>query len=197
MIEQWRQFRDTVYEISDRGNVRRTNGVPKKPSRSSTGYMIFGCYQHTRRTNILVHRAVAECFIGPCPNGFQVNHIDGNKTNNALENLEYVTGSDNAKHALAMGLSKVPTERSRGATHWTKTSPHLLARGNNNGSRTKPERLVRGEQQHNSKLTESDVLHIRYLWDNGTKTMREIAKFFGITRRNVSYIVNRKSWRHV
>lgn len=47
---------------------------------------------------------VARAFIGQ-PNGLQVNHKDGDKANNSLENLEYVTASENLKHAARTGLA--------------------------------------------------------------------------------------------
>lgn len=196
MSEQWRQYRQTVYEISNFGNVRRADGRLKKPSRSSNKYLIFGCFEGGKRTNVLVHRAVAECFLGECPVSMEVNHKDGNKVNNTLANLEYVTRSENSKHAFVMGLSIPPTRHLYGDEHWSHQQPERLARGDNNGSRTKPERLVRGEAQHNSKLTEANVRKIRALHDNGMPKL-EIAAMFGVSRRNVSAIVNRQSWRHV
>lgn len=58
-----------------------------------------------RTRKLLIHCAVAAAFIGPKPSGHQVNHRDGNKANNAAENLEYVTPAANVAHALRMGLN--------------------------------------------------------------------------------------------
>lgn len=194
MSEQWAVFR-SGYQVSDLGRVRR-NGRVLRPVRSSNGYRIFGLHFAGERKNILVHRAVAECFIGPCPEGMQVNHKDGDKLNNAATNLEYVTVSGNQIHALQHGLATVPTARASGDQHWTRTQPGRVARGDQNGARLHPERIVRGSDAHASKVTELIVREIRSLHSDGASQL-EIAERFSISRRNVNYIVNGKSWRHV
>ena len=50
----------------------------------------------------MIHRLVWQHFRGPIPPGYQINHIDGNKSNNAIGNLELVTPSENARHAWGM-----------------------------------------------------------------------------------------------
>jgi DNA-binding CsgD family transcriptional regulator len=53
-----------------------------------------------------VHRAVADAFYGPIPVGMVVNHIDGDKQNNRVENLEICTQAENVMHAMMTGLTK-------------------------------------------------------------------------------------------
>jgi hypothetical protein len=197
MIEEWKPTASGIYQVSNLGQIRRSdNGKLKTLSRSENGYLIFGHFSNGQRLNILVHRAVAQAFLGKCPDGMEVNHKDGNKLNNRLGNLEYVTRSENLKHATRLGLNKVPTARAVGEKHWTKTHPEAVARGDKNGSRTKPENLSRGEQVKVSKLTGPDVLEIRELHTKGQSQL-DIAGQFGVTRRNINEIVNRKSWRHI
>jgi HNH endonuclease len=61
--------------------------------------------------HLTVHRLVAEAFLGRCPSGAQVNHINGVKTDNRVSNLEYVTRSENMKHAFRLGLQSNQGER--------------------------------------------------------------------------------------
>ena len=55
---------------------------------------------------IKTHRLVLEAFIGPRPQGFECNHIDGRKKNNPLSNLEWVTHPENINHAWRTGLAR-------------------------------------------------------------------------------------------
>jgi hypothetical protein len=202
-MEEWRVFGTGHYEVSNLGNVRRKEpgvntqvGRSKKSSKSSNGYMIVGCFADGKRTNVLVHRAVAEAFIGACPDTQQVNHIDGDKTNNRLENLEYVTVSENMTHAIRIGLHVAPTARATGDKHWTRKNPENLKFGDKNPSRTQPEKVFRGEQCSSSKLNEHQVVEIRNMAMAGI-SMQVIADKFSVSRRNISEIVRRKSWKHV
>ena len=60
----------------------------------------------TGACNRPVHCLVWEAFVGEIPNGMQINHIDGDKHNNTLENLELVTPKENIQHAWKTGLCK-------------------------------------------------------------------------------------------
>lgn len=69
------------------------------------GYKLATCKGLSKNGQVRVHRLVAECFIGLCPEGLEVNHIDGDKANNHCSNLEYVTSKENSVHAVENGLS--------------------------------------------------------------------------------------------
>lgn len=70
-----------------------------------TGYYIVTLYAYPKpRKNQFVHRLLAQTFIPNPDNKPQVNHIDGNKMNNTLSNLEWVTSAENTQHAVDLGL---------------------------------------------------------------------------------------------
>ena len=110
--EEWRSIPEweELYEVSNQGRIRRLHKTtpPRivKASLNRFGYYEIGLKRHTQRrqTWIFVHRLVARPFIGPLPNGHQVNHKDGIKTNNSPDNLEYVTPRENIQHGQKLGL---------------------------------------------------------------------------------------------
>jgi len=120
--EEWRPAVgfDGWYEASNLGRMRRSRyghhtfaGKILKPSINPGGYKIIGLSMNSEYSYHSVHSLVAKTFIGPYPECKEINHIDGDKTNNNVENLEYVTKSENQLHALKMGLS-IPL---RGESH--------------------------------------------------------------------------------
>lgn len=116
LSEEWRPvprgYSDT-YDVSNLGRVRRKNGSLRKSCIARTGYYVIclvkpGPRQEGKwpaRDTQFIHRLVAEAFLGPCPEGHQVNHKDGDKLNNHLDNLEYVTPRENTHHAWRLGMN--------------------------------------------------------------------------------------------
>ena len=110
------------YEISNTGVVLSLvsrHGVRPKPRELSAsenlgGYLFVYLSDGFSRKMHTVHSLVAEAFLGPRPTNHVVNHVDGNKTNNSLWNLEYCSYSENNKHAHRIGLaSSVGVRHSR------------------------------------------------------------------------------------
>lgn len=102
---------ENIYSVSNFGNIKRvviskgTKGlIVLKPIRDGIKrYKEVRLYKDSQYKNFAVHRIVAQAFIGN-PNGLHVNHKDGNKGNNGLNNLEYVTPRQNCEHAAMIGL---------------------------------------------------------------------------------------------
>lgn len=113
-MERWKSIKGySNYEISDYGRVRNVNtGRLLKQGMHRQGYSLVWLSEYGERYAKTVHRLVAEAFIPNPDCKPQVNHIDGDKSNNHYTNLEWVTGSENTIHAyrslLFDGRPKVP-----------------------------------------------------------------------------------------
>jgi hypothetical protein len=130
--ERWRPVAgyEGFYEVSDQGAVKsvtriiprsgtvRTphpmvlNGRIRKPSANTSGHMVVSLSKIGKTHGKLVHRLVLEAFIGPCPDGMEGCHNNGDPSDNRLANLRWDTRSNNALDAVAHG-----THTQRRKTH--------------------------------------------------------------------------------
>lgn len=109
MKEIWKDIKDYegLYQVSNCGNIRSMKrNIILKPSINHKGYLQVVLYKNNISKTKRIHRLVAENFILNLQNKPQINHIDGNKRNNNLNNLEWCTNSENQKHAFANKLQK-------------------------------------------------------------------------------------------
>lgn len=108
-----------LYEVSNLGRIKSVERIVKRnnniynwkekiltPQMEKNGYIRFVLSKNGKMYRILAHRAVAETFIENYSNKSQVNHKDGNKLNNRVENLEWVSAQENTLHSLKNNLRK-------------------------------------------------------------------------------------------
>ena len=108
MTERWRDVRgyEGRYQVSTKGRVRNRFGRVLKPNTKSPRYYTVRLYLGRRDEyeDRLIHRLVAETFLVKPSDRHEVNHIDGDRYNNSVENLEWVTHRENMMHAVRAGL---------------------------------------------------------------------------------------------
>lgn len=117
--EKWKDvpYYEGVYKISSLGNVKELKDgkwVAKlKHTNRTTGYVsiILKKSGPLKAKTAYIHRLVALAFLDNKDNKREVNHIDGNKSNNSLQNLEWVTSSENKVHAIKTGLLPMHTPK--------------------------------------------------------------------------------------
>ena len=126
MEEIWKDISnfEGLYQVSNLGNVKRIlfkNGkyeIKKDKIKTKRidkyGYDTVALCKNGKQKNYLVHRLVALAFIPNLLNKPQVNHIDGNKQNNNVNNLEWCSNSENQLHAYQNNLKK----KYFGKEHW-------------------------------------------------------------------------------
>lgn len=111
----WKKFiyegQETDYSVSTEGEVRKdtTNYILSQSSQQD--YKFVGLIINGKQKRMRVHRMVALTFIDNPDNKPYVNHINGNRSDNNVENLEWVTPSENTQHAVDTGLFKSGRKR--------------------------------------------------------------------------------------
>lgn len=111
--ETWRPVinYENLYQVSNYGRVKSLRHIDRrgrkivgrvlKPGKSGVGYFTVCLWRNEKPKSYLVHRLVAETYIENPLKKSQVNHIDRNKLNNHVDNLEWTTPSENTRHALS------------------------------------------------------------------------------------------------
>ena len=105
-----------LYEINENGTILR-NIKSKKQLKikldfhhSEKGYYVSMIHNHSigegKTKRVMIHRIVAECWLGDCPCGYEVDHIDRNSHNNNFRNLRYVSKSEQMKNRDHSNISK-------------------------------------------------------------------------------------------
>ena len=111
--ENWKQVNDFPnYEVSDLGQVvnKTTKHILATPTNSEYGHRRVFLYKDGKETRIALHRLVLMTFVGACPQGMECRHLDGNASNNHLDNLEWntrsINGYDRATHGTTPKFSE-------------------------------------------------------------------------------------------
>lgn len=176
--EEWRDVvgYEGWYAISNHGRVMRTRGGTNtypgrilKQGSDRDGYKNVGLSRNGSQKTAKVHHLVMVAFVGPMGN-MQVNHIDGIKDNNRIDNLEYVTASQNIRHSIDVLGNK------------------------NTGA---PIGTFAGERNPNSRLDSEKVAEIRRLLATNLYTQARIASMFNVSQLTISNISTEKTWRSV
>lgn len=124
--EIWKDIKgyEGLYQASNFGRIKRLEALlpdkngnkhysPEKilkPWKHKSGYQLIGLNKYGCRKAKLIHRIIAEAFIENPHDKPQINHKDGDKTNNCVSNLEWVTNSENQRHKIYTLGKKTPLE---------------------------------------------------------------------------------------
>ena len=159
-------------EYEEEPDKPRFGGIKRKVVAQTlnrpNGYLRVGLVNEEGKKNVSVAKLVAQAFIGERPEGYQIDHIDGNKQNNHVSNLEYVTPSENMIRATKKGLNTVPTNRTG----------------------------KKGEENASCTITERTAIRIKLSKGLGI-TAQGVADRYNVKRRLVYAIWSEQIWKHI
>lgn len=175
--EIWKDIPDYegLYQASNLGRIRSLSFKGNKRIKirkqhlNICGYYTLGLYNNNKTNTRSVHRMVAFAFLGKSK--LTVNHKNGIKIDNNINNLEFMTSSDNIRHSYIIGLHD---------EHNKKLSKKLK----NGLSKDSPATI----------LTEEQVIEIKELYKPYKMSQRKLAKIYGVSQTCIFDILNGRSW---
>lgn len=180
MIEVWKDIPgfELVYQASTYGRIKRIASGPStcrgrilKPTIHHSGYLdVSLCKNSKQYKSLRIHSLILLTFSGPRPPRYQCRHLDGNKHNNYLSNLEWGTQAENAKDRIRHG-------RYTGVC----------------GSKNTKSKLTEKQVKRIKKLICDTPKHKH----NKSTTLKQIAQEYGVAISTLSSIKNGKTWKHV
>lgn len=162
------------WQVSNFGRIRSgKTGRVLKQGTTRLGYKHIVRIIDDRVKSVQVHRIVAIAFLGhPCGNRNEINHIDGNKANNHVSNLEWVSRQENMEHAWSNGLIKHQPSQSvvRFTPEARKETVDVMNKGNKSGfkgvtqhgSKWRATISLKGKQTHLGVFESPELAHIAY-----------------------------------
>lgn len=207
------QFKEIVpkYEVSTYGNVKsfmkNRKGRLLTPRHNKNGYLCVYIWIGGKPKLYAIHRLVAQAFIPNPANKPEVNHINGIKSDNRVENLEWCTRSENRQHAYDTGLARQGEKHGRAKltndqARYIRENPdnlkgRVLAKKFgvsemviSNIQRGKSYKIVGGAVRDKFGVSANIREEICHIYAQGGISKRAIAKKFGITHPTVTRIVN-------
>lgn len=155
----------------------RHKGKLLKQHQRKDGYMEIGLSLNKKRNTFLVHRLIAKAYIPNPENKPEINHIDGNKQNNNVQNLEWVTSSENQIHAIKNGMQKFTKKHSEVARKTCRQN------GKNN----------KGKIFKSRKTTKEQDTEIKSRFNNGESSLK-LAVEFGVSKKTILNIKNDRKY---
>lgn len=135
-MELWKDVVDyeDLYEVGNYGRVKnKKRDKLLSPYIDRAGYIKVGLYKDGKKKNQYVHRLVAMAFIDNPEEKSDVNHIDGDKTNNHVENLEWNTRGENIRHAFENKFINIPKGEDSGNAKLTEDQVIAIKEINESG----------------------------------------------------------------
>lgn len=146
---------DFLYEINENGTIfrnvksKKQNKIKLDKHHSESGYYVVFCRFKGKTKRVMIHMVVAECWLGDCPNGYEVDYIDRNTHNNHYSNLRYIP--------------KSKQDHSNISKKESSDSEYI---------RMKPVQIIRDGESHNFESYASCARYLSDLYNTGYESIR-------------------------
>ena len=158
------QVEDGHYKLFLDGRCRNNRTGKFRGNVNNWGYLINTFCGNKKTQTVALHRLIYRYFKGEIPKGYHVNHIDGNKQNNNIRNLEAITHQENLQHARDTGLYNTEAVKQ----HYASMS---------------------GEDNPNSALSNEQAKEIRGKYQQGGISKKALAREFSVGASTVARII--------